>query len=85
MAGQSCAGRFNFQSQFTQQPKIDIYRRVLCGQKFVAEKNRIRAGKKAERLAFPRNPGAPGGEADTRFRQRNSGDGNEADKLKNIN
>jgi hypothetical protein len=37
-----------------QKSNIDIRRGIFCGKKFVAVKNRIRAGKKAERLTFAR-------------------------------
>jgi len=66
--------RFNLQPQLAQQRNIDIGRRIFRGEKFVAVKNRICAGKKTKRLAFARNPGATGGQSDTRFRQRDARD-----------
>src|SRR5436853_523220 len=68
---------FNVQPEFAQKGNIDISRGIFCGKKFVAVKNRIRTGKKAERLTFTRQLGAPGCQADARFRQSEAGNGNQ--------
>jgi hypothetical protein len=52
LGGLCARNRFDVESEFAEQRKIDIDLGIFGGEKFVAEENGIGAGKKTERLAF---------------------------------
>src|SRR4051812_10102030 len=77
-------GRLDLQPELAQEGDIGVGRGVARGEEFVAVEDGICPGKKAEGLAFARQPRAAGREPDTRLRDREPGDGDQPNEIENV-